>query len=598
VAELLRLAAGVGLATGLGAAVLGGPWRRAELPGRLALAWALGLSLLVPLALTAGLAGLPVGGLSLAGLALAAAGSVHLLRRWLRRATVRPAAPGGAGGRDPLLEAEPQPQDLPGEGGASPDSGQQARAETSGTTLVWLSRLVVAAAAALFCWKVVAMPLWSWDHYAIWGVKARRMVAEDRLDLAFLRTQELTDSRPDYPLGLPMAWRVLELGASPSAGGYKLAHVLFGLALLALVSRGLAIVGSAPALANLLTAWAACLPLFWDTETVGLAEMPLVLWAVAAAVLLVEAGAPGRLPGAEAAGRLDGLPGLAPGLVLGFLAWIKPEGRTLALCLLAVSLLVGRAPGRTRGVASRGAVRPLLAGAGAFLALVALERWVAATYLARGVPYLSGDPIARLFERLPQAPELLAKMGSYLAAPEALGLWLAWAGALVLAALSRNRLALALSAVVLAQLGLYVLATFLVYLPPKAHIEASFARITAALTPLAVLAIGAALAGRGAKMKPMRVRLLAFASAADALGSDGLELELPAGSRVADLKARLTADHPALGPLWARLAVAVDGELVGEQAALADGGEVALLPPVSGGRSRRRLSGPPAGRRA
>lgn len=81
----------------------------------------------------------------------------------------------------------------------------------------------------------------------------------------------------------------------------------------------------------------------------------------------------------------------------------------------------------------------------------------------------------------------------------------------------------------------------------------------------------------------MKIRLLAFASAADALGEHDLELELPAGSRVADLKARLDTDYPDLEPLWPRLAVAVDGELVEPDEELSDGAEVALLPPVSGG---------------
>ncbi len=84
----------------------------------------------------------------------------------------------------------------------------------------------------------------------------------------------------------------------------------------------------------------------------------------------------------------------------------------------------------------------------------------------------------------------------------------------------------------------------------------------------------------------MRVRLLAFASAADALGRGELEVELPEGSRVADLRARLERDHPALAPLWARLAVAVDGELAAADTALPPGAEVALLPPVSGGSGR------------
>jgi molybdopterin synthase catalytic subunit len=88
----------------------------------------------------------------------------------------------------------------------------------------------------------------------------------------------------------------------------------------------------------------------------------------------------------------------------------------------------------------------------------------------------------------------------------------------------------------------------------------------------------------------MRIRVLAFASASDTLGAGELEMELPAGSRVADLRSRLEASHPELAALWPRLAVAVDGEVVSAGAELAEGAEVALLPPVSGGSG---ASGPP-----
>lgn len=81
----------------------------------------------------------------------------------------------------------------------------------------------------------------------------------------------------------------------------------------------------------------------------------------------------------------------------------------------------------------------------------------------------------------------------------------------------------------------------------------------------------------------MRVRLVAFATAADALGSGEREVELPDGATVADLRRDLEAAHPALKPHWPRLAVAIDGRLVGPEAELPDGCEVALLPPVSGG---------------
>jgi MoaE-MoaD fusion protein len=81
----------------------------------------------------------------------------------------------------------------------------------------------------------------------------------------------------------------------------------------------------------------------------------------------------------------------------------------------------------------------------------------------------------------------------------------------------------------------------------------------------------------------MKIRLLAFASASDAVGGSELELELPEGATIGDLKARLERDHAALAGLWNRVAVAVDGELAPDRTVLADGVEVALLPPVSGG---------------
>lgn len=81
----------------------------------------------------------------------------------------------------------------------------------------------------------------------------------------------------------------------------------------------------------------------------------------------------------------------------------------------------------------------------------------------------------------------------------------------------------------------------------------------------------------------MRIRVVAFATAAEALGARELELELADGADVALLRRTLESDYPALAELWSRLAVAVEGNVVEASAALAEGDEVALLPPVSGG---------------
>jgi molybdopterin synthase catalytic subunit len=85
----------------------------------------------------------------------------------------------------------------------------------------------------------------------------------------------------------------------------------------------------------------------------------------------------------------------------------------------------------------------------------------------------------------------------------------------------------------------------------------------------------------------MKVRLLAFASVREALGAAELELDLPEGGDVETLRRLLVERHPELAPLWPRLAIAVDGELVRGNPTLTAGQEVALLPPVSGGTENR-----------
>ncbi len=78
----------------------------------------------------------------------------------------------------------------------------------------------------------------------------------------------------------------------------------------------------------------------------------------------------------------------------------------------------------------------------------------------------------------------------------------------------------------------------------------------------------------------MLVRL--FASYREAVGASRLELPLAAGARVADVVAELRAQYPKLGATNGL--IAVNREYVGEQLVLHDGDELALIPPVSGGR--------------
>jgi molybdopterin converting factor subunit 1 len=81
----------------------------------------------------------------------------------------------------------------------------------------------------------------------------------------------------------------------------------------------------------------------------------------------------------------------------------------------------------------------------------------------------------------------------------------------------------------------------------------------------------------------MTVRVLLFAQAREHAGRGEDTLELPAGSRVGDALDAIVARHAGLAPLRGHLAVALDGTLARAGDALADGCELALLPPVSGG---------------
>lgn len=79
------------------------------------------------------------------------------------------------------------------------------------------------------------------------------------------------------------------------------------------------------------------------------------------------------------------------------------------------------------------------------------------------------------------------------------------------------------------------------------------------------------------------MRLLAFATASEAIGANETTLDLEPGSTVVELQRLLEERYPRIAGLWTRLAIAIDGEVVGPSTPLREGCEVALLPPVSGG---------------
>lgn len=80
----------------------------------------------------------------------------------------------------------------------------------------------------------------------------------------------------------------------------------------------------------------------------------------------------------------------------------------------------------------------------------------------------------------------------------------------------------------------------------------------------------------------MRIRTLLFATYRDMAGAGELDLELPDGATAGDLVERLRA-RDGLGAMPAEPALAVNQVYAPLSTGLADGDEVALLPPVAGG---------------
>lgn len=80
----------------------------------------------------------------------------------------------------------------------------------------------------------------------------------------------------------------------------------------------------------------------------------------------------------------------------------------------------------------------------------------------------------------------------------------------------------------------------------------------------------------------MTVTVRLFASLRERVGASTLVRSLPEGATTGDLLAALQEDFPPLRTSG-RIALAVNSEYTDPRHALADGDEVALIPPVSGG---------------
>jgi hypothetical protein len=455
--------------------------RRRPTAGDLAAAWTLALGNAAVLALAAGLLGLTLSPAALLLLLIAPGAAAAVLGRAPRHDPENGEPPGGRSGpadrgSDPAgRRSDPAGHesdagnlgDDPAAGPGAPGGGRDGR------PLLVASTVALGCALAALLLKMTRVPLWSWDHFAIWGVKARSMLADGHLRLDFLRS--LYQSRPDHPLGVPMSWLVLTLGETPSPAVFKVLHALFALALVAVLRAAVRRATSSPALANAAAAFLAVSPLLWDSEAMGLAEVPLALWATASLLLLS--------PGPAASGSRPWVPGLA----LGFLPWIKQEGLVLCLLLLAAALprMPPMARARRGGAAAAAAAAAQLCGPA--LALMAGALAIQKRVLPPGVSFFLGDWWRRGLDRLPLILEIQRRCLSLLLQPDWLGFWIVLAALTAVAVARRRGMALALIAIVWIQVLVYELTALFTYLPPLAHLEAAFFRICAALVPIGLL---------------------------------------------------------------------------------------------------------------
>ncbi len=432
--DLLRLLTGAGLLILIGRAATRRVGFRLA-PGELALDGAVGLSLAVPVAFGCLALGVPLPPRVIAG---AEAFSAVFLFLALSR------------------------QRPPAESHRAPVSEQRG--------LRSLSALLSAAAFAVCVWKWARVPLWSWDHYAIWGMKARKLFPFSSLDLEILRLPALTVSNPQYPLGLPVAWRLLTLG-EPSARAFRGAHALFGLGALLALRQGVRRATGSDVLANALSGVLCLSPLFWDSEALGLAEMPLAFLAVAAAALLLELRHP------------PAVPAWAAGAAIGFVSWIKQEGVVLTglLLLLGAVVVVGSRrspPDRRRLVAALVLPAVVVAGAG---------WWLDRVLLPRGFGFFVGNWRERGLARLHDPLPIVRALARELLSTDWLGFWIVMSIVFAVALLRRRWPAVFVLSAVAADLAAFASVYVFTYLDPAEHIASSFFRIAAATVPLALL---------------------------------------------------------------------------------------------------------------
>src|SRR5712692_3539367 len=321
---------------------------------------------------------------------------------------------------------------------------QQSNPATQQLRFHWLDipTLISMIGFALFA---TAAPLWEWDFWAIWGLKARQFLDAGGIDWRFLESPWNSFAHPDYPLLVPLNFDFVALLNGGWSDRYLgLLSVACAVALL-LIVRGLAAEEASTVPAALITLTITGLA---ASRYPGLAEGPVIAFG-AASVLFIR----------RAMQQNDARSWLHGAMLLGFAASTKNEGIALLVSVVVALLIV-----RTREVLR---LWPAFAIAAPWLILRATH------YLPTDIA--SGSALSRVMYRLPYTGEILIYLARHLYEP-----WF-WAsilvGLLIAPSEGRRREVFVLLATAV-QLSFYVASYIATPHNARWHVATSWPRLT------------------------------------------------------------------------------------------------------------------------
>jgi hypothetical protein len=322
-----------------------------------------------------------------------------------------------------------------------------------------------------FTFFATAAPLWEWDFWAIWGMKARVFLERGGIDWRFLESAWNAYVHPDYPLLVPLNFDfVALLNGAWSDRWLGLLSVAWAAALILIVrdlaARESTVVPSA-LIALAITGLAA-------SRYPGLAEGPVIAFGAAGVLFMRRA----LLFDEDAAWRHGAL-------LLGLAANVKNEGLALLVAVCAAVLLV-----RPRAIIR---LWPALA--------LAAPWQIMRAFHALPTDIAGGSALSRVLGRLPNAGFILLYIARHLYEP---WFWIAvLAGVMILPLPARKREVFVLLVTGI-QLVFYIGSYFATPHELRWHVATSWSRLTDQIAIPITVVIFLALANYAARQEERR----------------------------------------------------------------------------------------------